>query len=449
MKNTAKVLCFLSVIGLTLLFSASAKSMTPKIEVAKLLAGDGTSADFFGYSVGLDGDTAVIGAWGDDDNGGNSGAAYVFTRTAGVWTEQQKLTASDAAGTDSFGLSVAVDGDTAVISSFLDSDNGRFSGSAYVFTRTAGVWTEQQKLTASNAASLEFFGISVAVDGDTVVIGAWGDNDNGNSAGAAYVFARSAGVWTEQQKLTASDGVSQDFFGISVAVDDDTTVIAADGGGVIDGPGSVYVYTRSAGTWAEQQKLTASDGSSNDEFGISVAVDADTAVIGAHWHDKVGDNSGAAYVFTRSAGVWTEQQKLTPSDAAAIDEFGESVAVDGQNIVVGAWLDDDNGDSSGSVYVFTLSAGVWTERLKLLASDGRNDDHLGYFRSGVQISGTTVLAGAPQDTTPGMAGAAYVFDTYFPVIVIHVGNSGGGAIGLLTALLLLLCWRRTKQLLIF
>jgi hypothetical protein len=263
------------------------------------------------------------------------------------------------------------------------------------------------------------------------------------------VFARSAGVWTEQQKLTASDGVSQDFFGISVAVDDDTTVIAADGGGVIDGPGSVYVYTRSAGTWAEQQKLTASDGSSNDEFGISVAVDGDTAVIGAHWHDKVGDNSGAAYVFTRSAGVWTEQQKLTPSDAAAIDEFGESVAVDGQNIAVGAWLDDDNGDSSGSVYVFTLSAGVWTERLKLLASDGRNDDHLGYFRSGVQISGTTVLAGAPQDTTPGMAGAAYVFDTYFPVIVIHVGNSGGGAIGLLTALLLLLCWRRTKQLLIF
>jgi hypothetical protein len=257
-----------------------------------------------------------------------------------------------------------------------------------VFTRAAGVWSEQQKLTASDGEGGVSFGFVVAVEGDTVVIGALGDDDNGVFAGASYVFTRSAGVWTEQQKLTASDGASMSFFGNSIAVDDDTMLIAADGGGVLGGPGSVYV-------------------------------------------------------FTRSAGIWTEQQKLTPSDGSVNDEFGESVAVDGDNVVVSAWLDDDNGDNSGSIYVFARSAGVWTERLKLLASDGRAEDHLGYFRPGVQLSGSTVLAGAPQDTTPGEAGAAYVFDVSFLSAMPLAGNSGGGAVGLLTVLLLLLWRRRT------
>ena len=379
-----KVLRFLSVIAFTLLFGANAVAVTPRfLEADKLLAGDGASEDFFGYSVGFEGDTAVFGAWGDDDNGSDSGSAYVFTRAAGAWTEQQKLTASDGKGGVSFGFAVAVDGDTAVIGAWGDDDNGPFSGSAYVFTRTSGVWTEQQKLTASDGEAGVLFSFAVAVDGDTVVIGALGDGANGVFAGAVYVLTREAGVWTEQQKLTASDGASMDFFGNSIAVDGNTMLIAADGGGVLDGPGSVYVFTRSAGIWTEQQKLSPSDGGVNDEFGLSVSVDGSTAVIGSHWHDAVGEDSGAAYVFTRSAGVWTEQQKLTPSDATAIDEFGESVAVDGDTVVVSAWLDDENGDNSGSIYVFTRSAGVWTERLKLLASDGRAEDHLGYFRPGL------------------------------------------------------------------
>ena len=182
-----------------------------------------------------------------------------------------------------------------------------------MFTRTSGVWTEQQKLTASDGEAGVLFGFAVAVDGDTVVIGALGDSANGVFAGASYVFTRDAGVWTEQQKLTASDGASMDFFGNSIAVDGNTMLIAADGGGVLDGPGSVYVFTRSAGIWTEQQKLSPSDGGVNDEFGLSVSVDGSTAVIGSHWHDAVGEDSGAAYVFTRSAGVWTEQQKLTPA----------------------------------------------------------------------------------------------------------------------------------------
>ncbi len=444
MKNSMKVLRFLLVIGLTFLFGANAVAVTPRfLEADKLLAGDGASEDAFGYSIGLDGDTAVFGAWGDDDNGGDSGSAYVFTRAAGAWTEQQKLSPSDGQGNTRFGFVVAVDGDTAVIGAWGDDDNGPFSGSAYVFTRTSGVWTEQQKLTASDGEAGDLFGFLVAVDGDAVVIGALGDDDNGDSAGAVYVFTRDGGVWTERQKLTASDGASMDFFGNSIAVDGDTMLIAADGGGVLDGPGSVYVFTRSAGIWTEQQKLSPSDGGVNDEFGLSVSVDGSTAVIGSHWHNAVGEDSGAAYVFTRSAGVWTEQQKLIPSDATAIDEFGESVAVDGDTVVVSAWLDDENGDNSGSIYVFTRSVGVWTERLKLLASDGQAEDHLGYFRPGLQLSGSTVMAGAPQDTTPGEPGAAYVFDVSVVNAVPIGGNSSGGSVGLLNVLLLFLCRRRT------
>ncbi len=133
----------------------------------------------------------------------------------------------------------------------------------------------------------------------------------------------------------------------------------------------------------EADKLLAGDGASEDAFGYSVGFEGDTAVMGAWGYDDNGSDSGSAYVFTRAAGAWTEQQKLTPSDATAIDEFGESVAVDGDTVVVSAWLDDENGDNSGSIYVFTRSAGVWTERLKLLASDGRAEDHLGYFRPGL------------------------------------------------------------------
>ena len=160
--------------------------------------------------------------------------------------------------------------------------------------------------------------------------------------------------WTQQANLTASDGASRDLFGISVAVYCDTSVIGAYVDydiGVFSG--SAYVFTRSGGTWTQQAKLTASDGASSDQFGISVAVDGDTAVIGAYWDDDSGIRSGSAYVFTRSGGTWAQQTKLTASDGAAYDEFGYSVAVDGDTAIIGAYYDDDNGGSSGSAYVFT------------------------------------------------------------------------------------------------
>ena len=164
-------------------------------EQAKLTASDGVADDLFGHSVSIDGDTAVIGAFRDDDNGSNSGSAYVYVRSDGVWSEQAKLTASDGAQDDSFGYSVSIDGDTVVVGA-MDDDNGSGSGSAYVYVRSNGVWSEQQKLTASDGATGDYFGYSVSIDGDAVIIGASGDEDNGNASGSAYVFVRSNGVWS-------------------------------------------------------------------------------------------------------------------------------------------------------------------------------------------------------------------------------------------------------------
>jgi len=377
---------------------------------AKLTASDAAAGDRFGYTVAVNGETAVIGAYGNDDGGTNSGSAYIFIRSGTTWSEQAKLTASDAAAGDNFGISVAVSGNTAVIGAYLDDDGGTNSGAAYVFTRSGTTWNQQAKLTASDAAADDWFGYSVAVSGDTAVIGADGDDDGGNSSGAAYVFVRSGTTWSQQAKLTASDAAADDRFGASVAVDGDTAVIGAyrdDDGGADSG--AAYVFIRSGTTWSQQAKLTASDAAADDQFGRSVAVDGDTAVIGAHRDDDSATNSGSAYVFTRSGTTWSQQAKLTASDAAANDYFGKSVAVDGNTAVIGAYGDDANGGTdSGSAYVFTRSGTAWSQQAKMTASDAAANDWFGYS---VAVSGDTAVIGVPfDDNDSGTdSGSAYVF----------------------------------------
>jgi len=297
---------------------------------AKLTASDGAKWDRFGRSVSVSGNTIVIGAEYDNDNGVSSGSAYVFVREGASWSEQQKLTASDGAAGNLFGNSVSVSGNTIVVGAHGDDDNGQYSGSAYVFVREETTWSEQQKLTASDGEAADFFGYSVSVSGDTIVIGAHGDDDNGVSSGSAYVFVREETSWTEQQKLTASDGEALDFFGYSVSVSGNTIVVGAvydDDNG--QDSGSAYVFVREETSWSEQQKLTASDGAVADFFGYSVSVSGDTIVVGAHGDDDNGQDSGSAYVFVRDGAIWSEQQKLTASDGAAADFFGYSVSVSG------------------------------------------------------------------------------------------------------------------------
>jgi len=328
-------------------------------EVAKLLASDGAAYDYFGISVALSNDTALIGAFWDDDLGMDSGSAYVFTRdVTGTWSQQAKLHASNGAARDWFGYAVALSNDTALIGAVRDEDLGTSSGSVYVFTRDAtGTWSQQAKLLAGDGDANDWFGNAVALSNDTALIGAVQDDYLGSLSGSAYVFTRNAtGTWSQQVKLLAGDGDANDWFGDAVALNNDTALIGASGDDDLGTySGSAYVFTRDAtGTWSQQAKLLASDGVANDWFGDAVALSNDTALIGAHWDNDV---SGSAYVFTRDAtGTWSQQAKLLASDGAASDRFGNAVALSNDTALIGAVQVDDLGMDSGSAYVFELSS---------------------------------------------------------------------------------------------
>jgi len=374
----------------------------------KIVASDIQANDNFGYSVAISGDTAVVGAQYEDIGGTSAGAAYVFTRSGTTWTEQQKIQASDKQASDFFGYSVAIDGDTAVVGAWYEETGATDSGSAYIFTRSGTTWTQQQKIVSSDLQAFDQFGASVSIDGDTVVVGATGEDTGGQQAGAAYVFTRSGTTWTQQQKIQASDIGAGDGFGISVSISGDTVVVGAqleDTGGA--DAGAAYVFTRSGTTWTQQAKIQSSDIEANDRFGYSVAIDGDTVVVSAYYEDTGGTNAGAAYIFTRSGTTWTQQQKIQASDAEAIDQFGWSVSIDGDTVVVGAFAEDTGGTSAGAAYIFTRDGTTWTQQQKIQASDVQAGDQFGIS---VSIDGETVVVGAQLEDTGGSdAGAAYIF----------------------------------------
>ncbi len=403
---------------------------------AKLLAGDKADNDAFGIVTALsdDANTALVGAYHEDDSGTtDNGAAYVFIRSGSTWTQQAKLLANDKATDDWFGFSVSlsIDGNTALIGAYLEDDSGTTrSGAAYVFTRSGSTWTQQAKLLANDKADNEQFGVKVALsdDGNTTLIGAYGESDSGTSGnGAAYVFTRSGNTWTQQAKLLANDKVTEDNFGLSVALasNGNTALIGApfeDDSGT-DNNGAAYIFTRSGSTWTQQAKLLANDKASTDWFAwsASIAGNGDTAIIGANYEDDSGtDTNGAAYIFIRNGTTWTQQAKLLASDKANSDEFGHSVGLsaDGNIAAVGTYLKDDSGTTnSGAIYIFGRSGSTWTQQEKLLASDKADEDRLGYALS-LSADGKTVLGGAYNESDSGTTnnGAAYIFNN--PVLRI-------------------------------
>jgi hypothetical protein len=354
-------------------------------EIQKLLASDSTAGDLFGISISLNEDTILIGAPWDDDNGDYSGSAYVFTLSGTTWTQEAKLLALDGEVGDEFGWSVSLDGDTALISAAFD-DGSR--GSTYVFTRTGTTWTQQQKLIASDATANDNFGFSVSLNSDYALIGA--DFDDYHK-GSAYIFTRTGTNWIQQQKLLASDGEADDFFGLSVSLDGDTALIGSLDNHNGEDTGSAYVFTRTGTNWIQQQKLLALDGATQDYFGCSVSLDGDAALIGAYQDDDNGINSGSAYVFNRIGTTWKQQAKLVALDGAGGDMFGLSVSLNDDYALIGSYRDDDNGVDSGSAYVFNHTGATWTQQAKLVASDGTKDDLFGYP---VFISDNTALIGA-------------------------------------------------------
>ncbi len=366
--------------------------------------------------------------------------------------EQAKLTASDGAAQDSFGFEVAIDGDTIVVG--VPGDDSphptlpsvvREHGSAYVFVKPAGGWTTTAtfatKLRASDWAvpdpffgevGFDFFGATVAIDGDTIAIGAWGTTlDVVPQAGAVYVFVEPAGGWasmpvmTEATRLT--DSIAGNLFGIDVAVLDDAVFVAAAYSESSGTPsaGAVLLFVEPAGGWATTPMMTQTGHlSASDQFdggggqhSVKLAADGSTLVVGAPDHTTGGNAAqGAAYVFVEPAGGWTtmtETAKLTASDGAAGDAFGSSVGVSGDHIVVGAFLDDIGANANqGSAYVFVEPVGGWattsSHAAKLTASDGAAGD---FFGANVAVSGSTVVAGAYLDDVGANSnqGTAYVF----------------------------------------
>jgi uncharacterized repeat protein (TIGR01451 family) len=372
----------------------------PFVAVAELLGSSDPVSQTdveFGRTLSLSGDTLVVGAPREDTASGvDAGAAYVFVRSGGAWTLQARITASDGSPGREFGHSVSVSGDTAVIGAPLPGSG--VSGKAYVFVRSGTTWTEVQQLTASDA-TVSRFGYSVAVSGDTAVAGAF----RSGGIGEIVVFARSGTGWTEQATFVGADEDGfWDGFGSAMSIAGDTILAGA---GRADGPsgpdsGAVRVFQRDGTSWAEQTTLTASDGAAYDEFGASVSLSGDTAVVGA---PDAGGAAGAAYVFVRSGATWTEQQKLLTADQEAYDSAA-SVSVSGDTAVLGGHLSGAIVQAAGAAYVFTRSGTTWTEQPKLTASDGMPYDRFG---AAVAIEGDTLAAGAPD--VSGRAGAVYFF----------------------------------------
>ena len=390
-------------------------------ELHRLVGSDIDLQDWFGFSVATTADVAIVGA----RHHATDGAAYVFHRDYGgtdQWGEITKLTASDNGFQASFGSSVAIDGDVAVVGARYDSEAAEDAGAAYVFYRDQGgtdAWGEVAKLIASDAQALDNFGSPVAIDGDVIIAGADAENAGGSDAGAAYVFYRDQGgtdAWGEVVKLTASDPQALDRFGRSVALSGTVAIVGADGKNTADDwSGAAYVFYRDQGgmdSWGEVVKLTASDPAEGERFGVSVAIEGDVAVVGADASLPYTGDPGAAYVFYRDQGgqdAWGEVVKLTASDASVEDYFGASVALSGTLAIVGADGEGPGGSQIGAAYLFSRDQGgtdSWGEVTKLTASDGAAGDLFGI--SVAASSGVLVVGASEKDTNGNNAGAAYV-----------------------------------------
>jgi hypothetical protein len=437
-------------------------------QIKKTVASDRAAFDIFGHSVAIAGDYMVVGAYGEaeDASGGNTlssaGSVYVFKKDQGGtdnWGQIKKIVASDRAGGDYFGWSVAIAGDYIVVGAcYEDHDASGGStlsnaGSVYVFQKDQGGtdnWGQIKKIVASDRGATDYFGYSVAIAGDYIVVGAHKEAQDASGgttlsdAGSAYVFQKDTGGtdnWGQIKKIVASDRAADDFFGYSVAIAGDYIVVGAyqededaSGANTLSVAGSAYVFQKDTGgtdNWGQIKKIVASVRAGYDKFGHSVAIAGDYIVVGAYLEDEDASggntlsNTGSAYVFKKDQGGtnnWGQLQKIVASDRATNDFFGYSVAIAGDYIVVGAPNEDEDASGAnyvsyaGSAYVFKKDQGGtdnWGQLQKIVASDRAADD---YFGRSVAIAGDYIVVGvfmededASGGNTMSNAGSAYVF----------------------------------------
>lgn len=404
-------------------------------ENAKLLAADGDLDDWFGLRVALDNDTALISAPRDDELDPDSGAAYIFTRDAnGIWTEHAKLLRPYSGGgsRNAFvGSSVALEDDTALVGSF---DRER----VYVFVRdTDGVWNSEESLAGVNEEGLNSFGANISLDGDNVLVGSPGDSIVGWSAGAAFMFKRDAtGQWQNDGSLFASDGGNYDQFGSRTALDGDSALIGAIG---FDSTGiypdsKVYAFARQAdGTWQEEAIILAPKDSQVGRFGEQIALQGNIALISATRLNRDHERTGVVYVYKREApGQWQQLARIMPPNGQVDNLFGKAMAL-ADNTALVRGTDKSSGSDVETVYVYTRDPqGKWTRRGKLLTSDGNEGKSFG---NSISLDGNAVLVGAPGRIENGIkTGAAYVYElplapkcnNYVATIYVKNGRIVGG-----------------------
>jgi len=394
------------------------------------------SNEDFGFSVFISGDYAIVGA---PEHGvgaaGDRGRALVFHRVGGVWSLQDELLADEISVETNahFGWSVGISGDVAIVGAKTANHPvaGANAGAVYIFTRNGTEWTRHIKLYASDVGFADNFGWSVAIDGDYAVVGApfW-DGPSRDAEGAAYVLYRHQGgadVWGQQAgPLTAGEATGSDHFGHSVAISGNTAVVGApDATEGFIRPGSACAFTRSGTVWTQQSELIATGGKDADLFGWAVAISGDRVIVGAPNRDcDVSLDCGAAYTFARHDEMWTEEDEITASDGLGSDQFGHSVALSGGIAVIGAIRDGIAALTSGTCYVFTGGGPSWLEVVEIDPSDADANEYFGFSTA---ASDTDVIVGAKWDLDGStVSGAAYAYEwNDFGAIFADGFESGG------------------------
>ena len=410
--------------GAAYVFDGAGASWT---EVLRVDGVESAPGDHFGSSVAISGDAALVGTPESDLVGPDSGAAFVFRRNPlnFKWEREARLTAADPGSADRFGSAVAIEGDTALVG----AEQRGGTGAAFVFTHSAGTWGESAVLSSSDAAVGDLFGGSVALAGGSALIGAPGDSSAGLGAGAAYVFDGAGTSWSEVTELTASDAGPGDAFGTSVSLSVDTALVGAPGGDAAAAEGgAAYAFVRAGGTWGEEAVLHAVGASPNERFGAAVAVDGDTALVGLPGDQAQGPGTGAAQVFVRSGGTWGLEAELTANGGAAGEHFGSAVALDGDVALVGA---PDAG--SGATFGFHRVAGLWNWQSQLAGSVADPGDGFG---TAVALSGGFGAVGAPLSEGEGLdSGSAFLFREVAQIAISYctAGTSASGCQALITS----------------
>jgi hypothetical protein len=358
------------------------------------LAGSGTVAwDWFGASVAVSGSTIVVGAPAAPLNASGVGRAFVFTKTATGWRQSAKLESLDLVGPDWFGDSVAISSRTIVVGAPAISVLSSGMGAAYVFTKTGSGWHQSAELEAPDAVAGDGFGASVAVSGDTIAVGA---PSHASKAGAVYVFTSSGKGW-KSAELKGSNTVAKDDFGDAVAISGSTLVVGAFGHAAETG--GAYVFTKGSGGWHQAAELSGSGSISGDGFGVSVAIAGRIIAVGA---GLAASAAGRVYLFAREAAGWRQSAQLDNPDPVDKDDFGDSLGVSGDTVVVGTFA---RASGAGRAYLFNGTATGWHETAELAGSGTAAGNEFGYS---VAISGPTVVVGAEGQGSG--AGRAYLFE---------------------------------------